>query len=102
MLERVLNKLGLYTRRQMLEIEIELNAFKERNGKLALAYDVKEAIADNLNRKVKKLEESNKKLIASLKASEEAKAEANRRAIKLAKELNELKLKYARRVKGRR
>ncbi|GAB6045100.1 hypothetical protein JCM11957_06980 [Caminibacter profundus] len=70
MLEKLLNKLGLYTERQAYNITLE--AIR----KLRVDF-VRE------NERLKKEIEN---LIKSLKASEEAKAEATQRAIKLAKE----------------
>ena len=60
MLEKLLNKIGLYTKEQYLILQADLKAFKERNGYLRLTLDAKE---DETNR-----------LLGALKASEEAKA----------------------------
>jgi predicted nucleic acid-binding Zn-ribbon protein len=81
MLEKVLNKIGIYTAKQYLALQADLNAFKERNGYLRLALDAKE---DEI-----------KRLAGALQASEEAKANA-------LTELKKIREKYIRRVKGRK
>ena len=81
MLEKVLNKIGIYTAKQYLALQADLNAFKERNGYLRLALDAKE---DEI-----------KRLAGALQASEEAKARA-------VEENEELKLKIVKSKQSRR
>ena len=74
MLERVLNKLGLYTRKQYKVLEFDVNFYK--NELTWLEDDYWGCV-----KRFEKLEKENKDLI---------------------EELNKLKLKYARKVKGRK
>jgi len=81
MFVRVLNKIGIYTAKQYLALQADLNAFKERNGYLRLALDAKE---DEI-----------KRLAGALQASEEAKS-------KCVEESERLKLKISKNKQNRR
>jgi len=93
MLVKLLNKLGLYTEKQAYNITLEA---------------IKKLRVDFV-RENKRLKQDYENMIASLKVCEENKKELLDENEKLKKEnkdlieeLNKLKLKYARRIKGRK
>ena len=81
MIERILNKLGLYTKKQFDSV---YRRFKELEGELMIC------------------KAGRVKLAFAVKASEEAKADAVKENGELKKEVEKLRLKVARGVKRRR
>jgi len=88
MLEKVLNKLGLYTAKQIREIEFYTEEVETRLEKYM-------SFCDSLGEENEKLKQDYENLIVALKVCKDEKANA-------LKEVEKLKLEIAKRVKRRR
>ncbi len=95
MLERVLNKIGLYTEKQIREIGFYTEEVEIRLEKYM-------SFCDSLKEENEKLKDGINRLISSLKISEEVKSNAVREAEEFRKENEKLRIRVAKSVKRRR
>jgi chromosome segregation ATPase len=95
MIEKVLNKIGFYTARQMREIELYV-------GEVEVKLEKYISLCDSLKEENEKLKDKTKRLISSLKISEEVKSNAVREIEELRKENEKLKIRVAKSVKMKR
>ena len=95
MLERVLNRIGLYTSKQIKEIGFYAEEVEIRLEKYM-------SLCDSLKEENEKLKDEINRLISSLKISEEVKANAVRETEELRKENEKLRIRVAKSVKRKR